>query len=289
MANFSPALHSLSLHDYPTTTCLGLSVGVAEVASRASSHGAAETYRPFIAAGEQHGVPLVIGEANSASCGGQANVSNAMVGALWAIDYLSSMSQAGAAGVNFHGTGFDSDPEPYYAPYAFASDGTPLVRALYYGLWAFATLVAGDDSRWLTVDADYTAGYPAFANTAVHAVSSGNGSVVRVAVVGKETHGDAAAQAANVTLALDRALSFACAGQPATTASLVRLQAAGGRLDATGPFTFGGQTFDGSTDGRPVGEKRVEHVAVRLVAGQPTVTFTLGVAEAAVVSVTCRA
>lgn len=266
MEAFQPALHSLSLHDYPTTTCLGLTVGITELASRASSHGAAELYRPFVQAGEKHGVPLIIGEANSASCGGQANVSNAMVAALWVVDYLASMSQVGAAGVNFHGTGFNGDARPYYAPYIFASNGTPLVRPLYYGLLTYAELVAGVGTTWLSTSVRHVSGYPAFPSTAAHATVAANGKVVRLTIASKETHGAAAYLPANVTVVLGSDLPPACPGKPSLIASLVRLQNGNGSLGATANLTYAGQTFDGSRNGLPIGQRVTERVPVILTA-----------------------
>jgi hypothetical protein len=287
MEAFHPVLHSLSLHDYPTTTCLGLTVRIAELASRASSHGAAELYRPFVQAGEKHGVPLVIGEANSASCGGQANVSNAMIAALWAVDYLASMSQVGAAGVNFHGTGFNGDARPYYAPYVFASNGTPLARPLYYGLLAYAELVAGVNTTWLSISVRHVSGYPTFPNTAAHATVADAGKVIRLTIVSKETHGTAAHVTANVTVVLGLDLPPACPGKPATTASLVRLQNRNGSLGATSNLTYAGQTFDGSDNGLPIGQKVTEHVPVRLTASGAEAVLRVSPAEAVTLTVVC--
>ena len=48
-------------------------------------------------------VPLVIGEGNTESGGGFANVSNTFASALWALDWLAAVSQQGAVAENLHG------------------------------------------------------------------------------------------------------------------------------------------------------------------------------------------
>ena len=50
-------------------------------------------------------VPFLLGEANSASCGGQEGVSNAMASALWAVDFMMAMAQINVSRINFHGGG----------------------------------------------------------------------------------------------------------------------------------------------------------------------------------------
>jgi len=45
-------------------------------------------YRAHINASLATGVPFVIGEGNTASCGGQKGVSDTLASAIWALDFL---------------------------------------------------------------------------------------------------------------------------------------------------------------------------------------------------------
>ena len=88
----------------------------------------------------------MIGEGNSASCGGQAGVSDTLTSALWSLDFLPTLSKAGARRMNFHG-----GPGGPYPPIAFLKDNELQARPLYYGLHLFSDLVA-NYSRWLATN-----------------------------------------------------------------------------------------------------------------------------------------
>ena len=75
-------------------------------------------YRGHIAAAQSAGVPFVISEGNTASCGGQAGVSDTLASALWSLDFLPTLSKAGAVRMNFHG-----GPAGPYPPIAFQKNG----------------------------------------------------------------------------------------------------------------------------------------------------------------------
>lgn len=149
---YAPHLASVSLHRYATSTCSGKPVSADELLSDAASRGKVDAYRGHINASIAAGVPFVIGEGNSASCGGQPGVSDTLSSALWALDFLPTLSKAGARRMNFHG-----GPGGSYPPIAFLSDGQLQARPLYYGLHLFSDLVA-NYSRWLETNVS-AAGY----------------------------------------------------------------------------------------------------------------------------------
>lgn len=86
------------------------------------------------------GIPYRIAECNSASGGGVAGVSNAYAAALWGVEYLLQLAQAGAAGANFHG----GSSTMYYSAITMYSAGTPSsVWPLYYSMYLFQMLGTG--------------------------------------------------------------------------------------------------------------------------------------------------
>ena len=86
------------------------------------------------------GVPYRIGECNTASGGGKRGVSNAFVSALWAIDFMFDVAQAGGQGVNFHGS-FTANN---YSPIVFDKKSSRYVPApMYYGMLFFSRAAQG--------------------------------------------------------------------------------------------------------------------------------------------------
>jgi hypothetical protein len=124
--SFAASMGSVSLHQYATSTCkAGSNVSAAQLLDDATITGKAGYLRKYAAAAAAVGVPLVVGEGNTASCGGQPGVSDTMASALWALAYLPLLSQAGTMGMNFHG-----GPHGAYPPIAFEA-GVLQVRPLY--------------------------------------------------------------------------------------------------------------------------------------------------------------
>ena len=86
------------------------------------------------------GVPYRVGECNTASGGGKRGVSNAFVSALWAIDFMFDVAQAGGQGVNFHGS-FTANN---YSPIVFDKKTSRYVPApMYYGMLFFSRAAQG--------------------------------------------------------------------------------------------------------------------------------------------------
>ena len=97
-----------------------------------------------------------LGEANSYSSHGQAGISDALVSALWGVDYMLTTARYGAVGVNFHGGGQNMDgnncpsgvsscDRPFrYSPLIEVDSKVTAAAPLYYGMLLVSQLGAGD-------------------------------------------------------------------------------------------------------------------------------------------------
>jgi hypothetical protein len=172
--------------------------------------------------------------------------------ALWGADVAFELASIGAVGLNFH------TPGTYYALYELASDGTlSSVLPLYYGM-RFYSLAAPSGSELVTAAVQTTA--------AVHAWATlGADRSVRVALISLDP-------TTNTEVGLEV--------PDATAASLVRMHAPS--LGALSGITLGGQTWDGSVDGRPIGTAIAEILAVE----GGTITVSLPSLDAVIVTVT---
>jgi hypothetical protein len=133
-------------------------------------------------ASRSSGIPYRICETNSCFGGGKPGVSDTMAAALWGLDFLFTLAQFNAAGVNMqtgvNHLGFLS----YYTP--MSADG---VRPLYYGMLAFSLASRGERVQ-LTLD-------PAGLNITAYAVRSDRGEIW-LTLVNKEATRDAHVRAA---------------------------------------------------------------------------------------------
>ena len=66
----------------------------------------------------------------------------------------------------------------------------------------------------------------------------------------------------------------------------MRLDAPGGALDARDGLAWAGQTFDGTLDGAPSGERASEPLEITARGGWQTVEFTVAAASVALVEIT---
>jgi hypothetical protein len=235
-----------------------------ELLADGASAGGAAYLAPFAAACAQAAIPFVVGEANSVSCGGRRNISDAFGSALWAWDAMLNLAAIGAARVNFHGGTHEA-----YTPVGWPGlpqSRVPDVRPLYYAALAMAEASANSS----TLMAAAVQGSNALIKA--HALRDARG-VWRVVVVHKDP---AAAAAATVSVT---PAAGSDGGGGSGDASLARLRAAGG---VTGRYavTWRGQTFDGSQDGLPLGAPTAEAVPLRGGA----YSFSLPPAEAAMLT-----
>jgi hypothetical protein len=162
-------------------------------------------------------------EMNTLYGGGQPGVSDAFVSALWALDFLCTLAQAGCAGVNME-TGINHlDFVSYYSPIRNEQSGTASVGPEYYGMLAFAQASRGE-----CLATDYDAGG---VNLTAYAVQHGDGRL-SVVLINKDANTDA-----DITIAADRSLHHAAA-----------LRLTGRALDRADGVTLGGATV--ASDGR---------------------------------------
>ena len=185
------------------------------------------------------GVPYRVGECNTASGGGKRGVSNAFVSALWAIDFMFDVAQAGGQGVNFHGS-FTANN---YSPIVFDKKSSRYVAApMYYGMLFFSRAAQGRlVASELKTDANFI----------THSVLGADGKL-RVTLVNKD-----------LTKPIAASLSV---GGKFAMGQVLRLTAPS--ADATGDVTFAGATVNADGTWAP---KTTE--ALTLSAGETTVTL----------------
>jgi hypothetical protein len=148
------ALALVTYHRYPLKDC-GESTGSPQsptaphLLSDVASRGLAATLQPAIAAARTQGLRVRVTELNSVACRGEAGLSNRLPAALWGLDTLFEMVEAGVAGVDVH-----TRPLSSYSPLYFGrQNGRWTVRPtpLYYALLLFARL-DGRGARVARVD-----------------------------------------------------------------------------------------------------------------------------------------
>ncbi|MDB5915669.1 MAG: hypothetical protein JWP22_4344, partial [Ramlibacter sp.] len=234
---------------------------------------------PYVAVARTAGKPYRMAEMNSIMCSGEPGVSDAFEAALWAADILFEYARLGMEGVNLHTNtwntihGWDlygaflfDVPEAQYK--ASNTEATPppgtqfpadyqlrTVLPLYYGLLFFAEATP-HRSALLPVAVNTSANLKAWATR-----DATTGNIV-VAVLNKDPRASG-----TVRLTVPGYSSGA----------IKRLIAPSFR--AKSGITLGGQTFDGSRDGRPVGTERREATTAKNgvfeVAIGPTSAFLL--------------
>ena len=130
-----------------------------------------------------------ITECNSATGGGIDGLSNVYSSALWALDYMSTVAQGGAVGVNFHG-----GARALYTSFAFANSSLTEVRPLYHAM-LFFTMMGSGPVLSSSIDAGSN-------NISIYAIKTTSG--YSVLFVNKE-----ASQPVEVILSLPTAVSSA--------------------------------------------------------------------------------
>jgi len=134
------------------------------------------------AASRAAGVPYRICETNSCFGGGKPGVSDTMAAALWGLDFMFTLAQFNAAGVNMetgvNHLGFLS----YYTPIGLDSAHRFIATPLYYGMLAFRLASQGERVK-LMLD-------PAGLNITAYAVRSDRGGIW-LTLVNKEANREA--------------------------------------------------------------------------------------------------
>jgi hypothetical protein len=150
-------ISSLSVHLYPQSTCdtprwhrMRLNL--------LSNHTVlwlnVSQYIPQIAAADHAGIPLVMGETNSVSCGGRSGISDTFGAALWVVDYVLLGASLGLQKIYFH-LGAQSEysaftPESYTYKNERLSSG---VRSTWYSHYFIAKIVARTGNKTLRISA----------------------------------------------------------------------------------------------------------------------------------------
>jgi hypothetical protein len=127
---------TVAVHLYPLTDCRSpreVTIG-GLLSSRAGASPARLSW--VVADAQAAGLPAIISEANSASCGGKPGVSDSPAAAVWAVRFVLSALKTGFREVRFH---FAGDP---YDPFV-VQGGTVVARPLESALVAL--------NRWLPV------------------------------------------------------------------------------------------------------------------------------------------
>jgi hypothetical protein len=128
-------LSAIDAHFYPLAACAGDTGDTATaLLSRAVQTKLDERVR-LARDARAAGLPALISEANSISCGGVAGVSDSPAAAVWAVRLIVGALRAGFASVRFHASGSAYDPFTVNA-------GEVALRPLYLGLRAAAAILA---------------------------------------------------------------------------------------------------------------------------------------------------
>jgi hypothetical protein len=101
---------TVGVHMYPLTTCRSpRAVTIGGLLSPSAADGPSRLAW-VVADAHAADVPAIISEANSASCGGKAGVSNSPAAAVWAVRFVLSALKTGFREVRFHFSGDPYDP-----------------------------------------------------------------------------------------------------------------------------------------------------------------------------------
>ena len=268
MDTFPEELRTFCYHAYAVGGCGGHDATVEELLSdsRWLPNGTLKLER-YIAQSKERGIPFVLGESNSVSCGGKRGVSDTFATSLWAPHFLAELSKGGAQRVNVHG-----GPLEIYAPVRFKSSSL-LVEPLYYGMLAFAELTA-NHSRWLAHT--QSAAAPGFV---AHATVNADGDV-KVLLIAKDL-----AQAGTGPRAVSVCLGSIEPSLVGGAARVFALTAPSVNSTSSDEVTYAGQTFKGSLDGKPVGGRVHSSVTGEVRGGQMCFDCTLHPLSAALVVV----
>ncbi len=138
-------LKLVTVHAYPLKKCSRIArLSDSDFFARASIQGLADSIRGEVTAAAAHGKPLRVDEINGVSCGGKAGLSNSFGEALWALNVLPALWQAGVQGVNFQTVDGNLN-QMIAAKHSGSRSGSGSgsawsvsVQPEYYGLLAFA-------------------------------------------------------------------------------------------------------------------------------------------------------
>jgi hypothetical protein len=220
--------------------------------------GMAEFLKPGIQVAHEAGLPIRLAETGSAWGGGIRGFSDSQAAAIFTLDYLFELANAGLDGVNLHGGGSSA-----YTPIEEDVDTKTWktrqisARPPYYGMLVFAEAASNGAEIIPTYPAG---GQSPFAKLWATRDKSG---VVRIVAMNKS---------------LNARAEFSISGLHGN-GSLKRLLAP--TPSSKEGLTWAGQTFDASKDGNPMGFRQVEELHSR----QGEFTLSLHPATAALLTI----
>jgi hypothetical protein len=238
-------LSLVTVHHYPFNVCLTM-VGAPTIPTlftAAATTDYARLFAPFVVTAGQSGLKLRVAEMNSISCGGVTGVSDVFGAGLWGLDSMFQLASIGAAGVNLHGPS-------RYSVFDIDSTGALKVRGLYYAMLLFSRATS-HQGRLVPVTVTGTFQVRAWATV-------GSDGHTRVAVVNEDF-----GQTAQVSLTI-----------PSHVTPGTQWQLTAPSMSETTNIHLGAQTFQGSTDGLPLGSSAGD--VVRTQQGAYRVTLTPG-------------
>jgi hypothetical protein len=100
----------VGVHLYPLSACAGPGAVTVKKLLAPAAANAPHSLAWVVADAEAAHVPAIISEANSASCGGLAGVSNSPASAVWAVRYVLTALETGFEEVRFHFSNGSYDP-----------------------------------------------------------------------------------------------------------------------------------------------------------------------------------
>ena len=165
---------------------------------------------------ERFHLPFRVSETNSIFNEGQSGVSDAFGSALWGLEFMFQVAEAGGEGINFH-----TGDAKVYTPIGPGPDGQHVARPLYYGILMFKETVRGAELIPVQLMA-------ADGNMAAYATRTSDGTL-RVCLINKALN-----KGARIGIEV---------GHEFQSASLLRLTAPS--AEARTDVTFGGSAVDG--------------------------------------------
>lgn len=161
LSDMPSSLKLVTVHAYGMKECSRLThLSVSQFFARASIQGLAEKIHATVTAAAAHGKPLRVDEINGIPCGGVAGLSDSFAEALWALNVLPALWQAGVQGVNFQT--IDGNLNQMITAKHSASGWRISVEPEYYGLLTFAS-AAPAGSRLLRISGPGVAHFYQFA------------------------------------------------------------------------------------------------------------------------------
>jgi len=203
------------------------------------------------------------GETNTYSSHGQAGISNALISALWAVNFIMTTSQYGSVGVNFHGGGQNMDgntcpngvsscDRPFvYSPLVEVDSRVTAAAPLFYGMLLVSRAGAGQMMPAVVSNAGTTP-------VRAYAVQEGDGGTAVVVVNCDASKG--------VDATVD-------VGAPVTDASAIYLR--GSSLTATSGITLGEAPVNADGSWSPKPAYTLSHGATTLTVPVPAASAVL--------------